>query len=50
MPAENLTDLSSSEEINDHDPNLPDRAMALFFSEFSDVDNSSNLIFDEIDQ
>ena len=49
MPGKNLTDLSAFEEIDIYDPKLPDRAMALFFSELPNVDNSSNLIFDKIE-
>ena len=49
MSGENLTDLSAFEEIDIRDPNLPDRAMALFFSELPNVDNSSNLTFDKIE-
>ena len=49
MSGENLTDLSTFAEINNHDPNLPEGAMVLFFSELPNVDNSSNLIFDEIE-
>ena len=49
MPGKHLTDLSTFEEIDIHDPNLPDRVTVLFFPELPNVDNSSNLIFDKIE-
>ena len=52
MPGENLTDLSTFKEINDHDPNLPEGAMVLFSTDVdnsSSFDNDSSLTFDGIE-
>ena len=52
MPGEILTDLSTFEEIDIRDPNLPDGAMVLFSTDVdnnSSFDSDSSLTFDEIE-
>ena len=51
MPGEDLTDLSTFEEIDIRDPNLPEGAVILYSTEMSDssiFDNNSRLTFDGV--